>query len=264
MHLRMAHGQGGVSPGTPSPSKHREQERVETIHVRCIVAGLERAGAVGGHFVLCRPPAGHGLQDKVCRSVHTIGARTAGHPGRKSSPLVLSWGHSTPPWAVWTCSAILPQDCRACTQSLHSMGRVPGEPWGAWAPWATCSWLEKCATWTVAGARTTRATRAARASTPYTPDGPIPTVSCPCSLHAWPLLLRLCVPVCVAFSALPRVCPAMRAPCLPLCELPCRPSRAPHHIVPPSRVHWPCRCSGRCPPYGRYHSASLGRSSATS
>ena len=120
-----------------------------------------------------------------------------------------------PPWVVWTCSAILPQDCTACTQSLHSMGRVPGELWGTWAPWATCSWSGKWATWTVAGARTMRATRATRASTPYTPGGPVPTMSCTCSLHAWPLLSRLCVPVCVAF------CIAKSLPCHEFPVFPC-------------------------------------------
>ena len=145
-----------------------------------------------------------------------------------------------PPWVVWTCSAILPQDCTACTQSLHSMGRVPGELWGTWAPWATCSWSGKWATWTVAGARTMRATRATRASTPYTPGGPVPTMSCTCSLHAWPLLSRLCVPVCVAF------CIAKSLPCHEFPVFPCVSCLAARAGLHPTLFHLAVSC---CPSF---------------
>ena len=132
-----------------------------------------------------------------------------------------------PPWTVWTCSVIPLQDCRACTQSLHSMGSAgcPGHlgRHGRLGRHVSCRKHARHGQWPGRGRR-------GQVSDSYTPGGTVPTVYCtlmfpPC------LALSSCtfVSLCVLPSALPRVCPAMSS--LPLCGLPSRPSWAQPRIV---------------------------------
>ena len=176
----------------------------------------------------------------ACGAENTIGASTAGH--RKSSPLVLACGHVTR----------LPLHGR-CGPARSFLYRIAGPAHRACTAWAAQGALGTLGGMGALGGTLAVGNMRDMDSGRGADDAGDAGDACVDSLHTrWTRsnhVLHM-FPPCLA-SALAPVCPCVccllhcqefalpRVPCLPLCELPCRPSRAPPHIVPPCCVVLP-------------------------
>ena len=154
----MAHGPGGVSPSTPSPSKRREHERADLIHGTCHVrmppAVPARTLLCGGADVLALfSPSWETTWGKAQNGRGARGPRNFGGTGRlgwhvccrKNVPHGRCQGRGRRGWRGPSSPAKWAPDCLACTRRAERHAWLsrhttvdPTLPLGVSPPSLTC------------------------------------------------------------------------------------------------------------------------------